>query len=277
MKRIIEACGFHCIKVENLGVEFGDQVVLENVNIHIHCNNLLAIIGKNGAGKSTLVRALMGNVPHSGKIEFRDTKDGHMEKLRIGYVPQNLFIDKNTPLSVYDLVASYFHLSPIFLPKKKRIYNEIKEALAVFDAEDLIDRQACNLSGGQMQRVLLSMAIMNEPHLLLLDEPVSGVDQKGMELFYNTITRLKEEFDIAVILISHDLDYVKKYADNVILLDRTVLASGTPKEVYATEEFRNIFGVEGNGNMPERSFLKEERVEAKNVGHYDASYKGGAK
>lgn len=246
MKKIIKACGFHCIKVNHLGVSFGEQVVLENVNLHVHCNSLMAIIGQNGAGKSTLVRALLGDVPYTGNVEFRDIKDGHMQKLKIGYVPQKLNVDRNTPLSVYDLIASYQFRFPVFLAKKRDLYGKIKEALSVFEAEDLIDRQVCNLSGGQLQRVLLSMSFMDEPHLLLLDEPVSGVDQNGMDLFYETISRIKDEYDLAIILISHDLDYVRKYADQVVLLDKSVRASGSPAEVYSTQAFRETFGAGGD-------------------------------
>lgn len=242
MRKIIEPCGFHCIKMNNLGVKFGEQVVLEDINLHIHCGSLNAIIGKNGAGKSTLIRAMLNDIPHSGEIEFKDTKDGHMQKLKIGYVPQSINIEKNTPISVYDLIASYQSNVPVFFRKSKKIYNQIKETLATFEAEDLIDKQVCNLSGGQLQRVLLSMAIMDEPNLLLLDEPVSGIDQNGMELFFKTMDYLKKHYDLAIILISHDLDYVAKYADKVILLDTTIVKQGTVKEVYESPEFNQIFG-----------------------------------
>ncbi len=275
MKKIIKACGFHCIKINHLGVRFGEQIVLSDVNLHVHCNSLLAIVGKNGAGKSTLMRALLGDVKHTGTIEFRDTKDGHMEKLRIGYVPQNLNVEKNSPISVYDLIASYQFRFPVFLAKRRKIYEQIQAALSVFEAGNLIDRKLCNLSGGQLQRVLLSMAIMNKPHLLLLDEPVSGVDINGMELFYKTITRLKEEYDLAVILISHDLEYVRKYADQVVLIDQSVLASGTPKEVFATRAFHEIFGI-NEVAMPqsEEHSKAEEKTKAVRIEHYDASYRG---
>lgn len=200
MRKIIQACGFHCIKINNLGVNFADQVVLENVNMHIHCGSLNAIIGKNGAGKSTLVRAILDDIPHTGSIEFKDTKDGHMQRLKIGYVPQAINIEKNTPVSVYDLIASYHFKYPAFLPKSKKIENKIRETLRIFEAEELIDKQVCNLSGGQLQRVLLSMAILDEPNLLLLDEPVSGIDQNGMELFFETMDYLKKNYDLAIIL-----------------------------------------------------------------------------
>ena len=100
----------------------------------------------------------------------------------------------------------------------------------------------CNLSGGELQRVLLSMAVMDEPNLLLLDEPVSGIDQNGMDLFYHTISELKRHYDLAIILISHDLDYVAQYADQVILIDGTVKKQGTVRQVYESAEFQEIFG-----------------------------------
>lgn len=255
MKKIIQACGFHCIKIKNLGVKFGEQVVLEDVNLHIHCGSLNAVIGKNGAGKSTLIRAILNDISHTGDIEFKDTKDGHIQKLKIGYVPQTINIEKNTPVSVYDLIASYQYNYPVFLPQSKKIKRKIMDVLKVFEAEDLIDKQVCNLSGGQLQRVLLSMAIMDKPNLLLLDEPVSGIDKNGMELFYKTMDYLKTHYDLAIILISHDLDYVAKYADKVILLDKTVLKQGTAKEVYSSKEYEQVFAVQD-----ERWIREEDEV-----------------
>lgn len=255
MKKIIQACGFHCIKIKNLGVKFGEQVVLEDVNLHIHCGSLNAVIGKNGAGKSTLIRAILNDISHTGAIEFKDTKDGHIQKLKIGYVPQTINIEKNTPVSVYDLIASYQYKYPVFLPQSKKIKRKIMDVLKVFEAEDLIDKQVCNLSGGQLQRVLLSMAIMDKPNLLLLDEPVSGIDKNGMELFYKTMDYLKTHYDLAIILISHDLDYVAKYADKVILLDKTVLKQGTAKEVYSSKEYEQVFAVQD-----ERWIREEDEV-----------------
>lgn len=255
MRKIIQACGFHCIKINNLGVSFADQVVLENVNMHIHCGSLNAIIGKNGAGKSTLVRAILDDIPHTGSIEFKDTKDGHMQRLKIGYVPQAINIEKNTPVSVYDLIASYHFKYPAFLPKSKKIENKIRETLRIFEAEELIDKQVCNLSGGQLQRVLLSMAILDEPNLLLLDEPVSGIDQNGMELFFETMDYLKKNYDLAIILISHDLDYVARYADQVYLLDKTVVKHGKVKDVYRSPEFEAVFS-----KGEEKWFREEEKA-----------------
>lgn len=242
MKKIIEPCGLHCIKMQDIGVTFGEQTVLEHVDLHIHCGSLTAVIGQNGAGKSTLIRAILDDVPHTGKIEFKNSENGRIEKLKIGYVPQTVNIDKFTPISVYDMIAAYQGRTPVFLRKSRKLYQKIKEALAIFEAEDLIDKQVCNLSGGQLQRVLLSMAVMDEPHLLLLDEPVSGIDQNGMDLFYETMDDLRKNFDLAIILISHDLDYVARYADKVVLIDKTVVRQGSVREVYESQEFADTFG-----------------------------------
>lgn len=243
IRKIIQPCGLHCIKMNEIGVAIGEQTILENINLHIHCGTLAAIIGKNGAGKSTLIKAILGDIPHSGSIEFKDREDGKIQKLRIGYVPQSLDIEKKTPISVYDMIACYQSRYPVFLKKSKKLYGRIREHLEIFQAADLIDKQVCNLSGGELQRVLLSMAIMDEPNLLLLDEPVSGIDQNGMDLFYHTISELKKHYDLAVILISHDLDYVAQYADKVILLDGgTVLKQGDVRQVYESPEFYQVFG-----------------------------------
>ena len=247
MRKIISPCGFHCIKVNHLGVRFSEQEILKDVNLHMHCGSLNAIIGKNGAGKSTLIRAMLGDIPHTGDIEFRDTKDGRMQNLKIGYVPQSVNIEKNTPVSVYDLLASYESRYPVFLPKSRKLYEKIKEHLRIFEAEELIDKQVCNLSGG--------LAVMDEPNLLLLDEPVSGIDQNGMELFFKTMDYLKKHYDLAIILISHDLDYVARYADHVVLLDKTVLRQGTVKEVYESPEFERIFSA-----GKEETWIKEDET-----------------
>lgn len=242
MRKLLNPCGFHCIKMNDIGVTVGEQVILHDVNLHIHCGELAAIIGKNGAGKSTLIRAILDDIPHKGIIEYKDRQNGNFENLKIGYVPQSLNLERKTPVSVYDMLATFQTKAPVFLMKRKKTREKIIETLRIFKAEDLIDKQVCNLSGGELQRVLLSMAVMDEPNLLLLDEPVSGIDQNGMDLFYETVDALKNHYDLAVILISHDLDYVARYADQVILLDKTVVKQGKVRQVYESEEFLSVFG-----------------------------------
>jgi zinc transport system ATP-binding protein len=236
------ACGLHCIKINNISVRADDQSIIENVNLHIHCGKVTAIIGRNGAGKTTLIRAILGEIKHSGNIEFMDLKDKTMKDLKIGYVPQYVNVEKNTPMSVYDLFAGYVSNAPVFFKKNKRVYDMIKEQLAIFEAQDLIDKRACDLSGGELQRVLLAIAITPVPNLLLLDEPVSGIDRNGMELFYKNIQTLKKNYDLAMIVVSHDFKFVREYADHVILLDKTILKEGTFDEIRQSEDFMKVFG-----------------------------------
>ncbi len=241
-KKKSNGCGFHCIKIKDFAVTVGNDKILEHINLHIHCGQLTTVIGKNGAGKSTLIKAILNEIPHEGTIEFRDMKNNMFQHLKIGYVPQHLNIEKNTPTSVYDLFASYITDIPVFFHKSKKVYEKIERQLEKFEAKDLIDKTVCDLSGGELQRVLLSLATMPVPNLLILDEPVSGIDKNGMELFYKQIDDLKRSCDLSVILVSHDLEYVEKYSDHVVLLDKTIVKEGKPKTVFQSEEFREIFG-----------------------------------
>lgn len=270
MRRKIKPCGFHCIKMKDIGVSFGGQVVLEHVNLHIHCGSLTALIGRNGAGKSTLIKAILGEIPHSGTITFSDTENGRIRKMKIGYVPQSLNLEANTPMDVYDLITSFRYDVPVFW-KSKKCYQEIKEALAEFEADYLIDQPVGSLSGGELQRVLLSMAVMDNPNLLLLDEPVSGIDKNGMDLFYEKMDYLRRNYDMSIILISHDLDYVAKYADKVVLLDKAILAEGNPKEVFESDAFGHVFG---NATYEYGNNVGHVRAPMTKEAPYEAGYKG---
>lgn len=241
-KTAVARCGFHCIKIKDFRVSMGGVEILYNINLHIHCGELTAVIGKNGAGKTTLIRALLNEINHEGRIEFKDMRNNTYSDIKIGYVPQHLNIAKNTPASVYDLFASFISPAPVFLMKSKKAEEKICKQLSKFDAQDLIDKTVCDLSGGQLQRVLLSLATMPTPNLLILDEPVSGIDHNGMELFYKNIDHLIRHEDMAVILVSHDLEYVRKYADRVVLLDKTILKQGKPRDVFESQVFSQTFG-----------------------------------
>lgn len=237
-----KACGLHCTKINNIGVKIENDVILKDVSIHIHCGELTVIIGRNGAGKSTLLKAILGEIPHTGDISFVDKKDNITRKIKIGYVPQSINVERHMPTTVYDLFASCITHIPVFLRKDKKIYNEIKEHLKIFGAEELIDKSIGDLSGGELQRVLISIATKPTPNLLILDEPVSGIDRNGIQDFYQIINKLKTEYDMSIIMVSHDLDLAKKYADKVILLDKEVIKEGKTEDVFESLEFRNRFG-----------------------------------
>lgn len=236
------ACGLHCTKINNISVNIGGQEILKNVSIHVHCGQLTVIIGRNGAGKSTLLKAILGEVEHTGNIVFTDMKDNKTKKIKIGFVPQKINVERHMPTTVYDLFASCISDIPVFLRKDKKLYKEIKEQLGLFGAEELIDKSIGELSGGELQRVLLAMATKPIPNLLILDEPVSGIDENGTREFYKILQDLKSKYDMSIILVSHDFELTKQYADKVILLDKEVIKEGTSEQVFNSLEFKCRFG-----------------------------------
>lgn len=240
------ACGLHCLKINHIGVRAGEARLLEDVNLHAHCGELTAIIGRNGAGKSTLLKAILGEIPHTGDIEFSG-HDGQPASVRprIGYVPQSLNLDMGSPTTVYDMAVIFTSNRPAFLPRSRRQYERIRQHFARFSAAELLEKPVGRLSGGELQRVLLAIATFKKPDLLILDEPVSGVDNAGLQQFYRLIEQLKETDDMVMLLVSHDLSYVRQHADRVVLLDRTVQESGTPEQVFATAAFHAAFRTKG--------------------------------
>ena len=238
----MESCGLHCTKIENLSVKIGKEDIIKDVTFDIHCGELLMLIGRNGAGKSTLLKSILGEVEHEGTVTFIDMKENKKKRIKIGYVPQNLNIERDMPTTVYDMFASYISNKPVWLFKDKNLYKKIKENLKLFGAEKLIDKRVGNLSGGELQRVLLSIATTPVPNLLILDEPVSGIDRNGIKDFYEILARLKKDYDMSIILVSHDLDLVQKFADRVILLDKTIVKEGKAEEVFKSKEFIERFG-----------------------------------
>lgn len=236
-------CDLCCTKIENFNVTFGSAEILKDVNIHIHCGELTAIIGPNGAGKSTLLKALLGEVKHTGDLKFEDWKGKGKAYPSIGYVPQQLKFDSSSPVSVMDLFAACKTYVPVWFTHGKRIRGEVLESLKRVQADHLVDKRLGNLSGGELQRVLLALALDPVPEILLLDEPVSGVDKKGLELFYSTVSEIRRNYDLSIILVSHDLPLVAKYADRVVFLNKTVVSSGTPREVFTNPTVMETFGI----------------------------------
>lgn len=236
-------CGLCCTKIKNFGVTIGKTQILHDVNMHIHCGELTAIIGPNGAGKSTLLKAVLGEIPHTGELSYTDHKNCRTGSPLIGYVPQYLNFDLSTPTSVFDFFMSAKVRKPSCFFHPKALRKEILESLKSVHADQLIDRRLGALSGGELQRVLLALALDPIPDILLLDEPVSGIDQAGLSMFYDTLSEVRKNYDLSIILVSHDLDLVFKFADRVVLLNRTVICSGKPLEVFRSPETREIFGL----------------------------------
>lgn len=237
-----EPCGLCCTKVEHFGVTRGNTVILDDINLHIHCGELTAIIGPNGAGKSTLLKAILGEIPHNGDLKYLDAAGLHTGHPIIGYVPQRLEFDLGSPISVLDLFAASQTGVPVWITHSRQLKKRTRSNLARVQAEHLLDRRLGALSGGELQRILLALALDPIPDLLLLDEPVTGVDQRGMELFYHMVSDLRHQFDLSIILISHDLNLVAQYADRVVLLNQTVQCTGTPEMVFANPCTIQTFG-----------------------------------
>ena len=235
-------CGACCTQLVDFGVTLGRTPILERVYMHLHCGELTALIGPNGAGKTTLLRAMLGELPHTGELKFLPFGDRPKPRLRIGYVPQKLEIDALSPTTVLDLFAVTLTQRPLWLGYRRELVEDARKALTMVEAADLLKAKLGQLSGGELQRVLLALALIPLPHLLLLDEPVSGVDQAGIRLFYEILSRLREEYDLSILLISHDLRAVAKVADRIVFLNHTVLCDGSPRLVFADPLVKECFG-----------------------------------
>ena len=238
-------CRLCRIEVDKLTVSFGAQTPLKDVSLHIHCGELTALIGTNGAGKTTLLRALLGQIEYTGTIRHLTSDGRPAADLRTGYVPQQLEFDRSSPVTVMDFMAGSLSRRPVFLGVSKRTRERVLAALERTHCAQLADRTLGALSGGELQRVLLALALTPQPDLLILDEPVSGVDQNGMETFYQTVDELKRRNHMAILLVSHDLSVVERYADRVVLMQGTVIKQGSPEVVFDSPEFEQVFYAKG--------------------------------
>ena len=242
MRGIHNSCGLCSIEMKNISVISGEDTLLDNVNLTFHCGELTALIGKNGAGKTTLLKTLLGERHYKGSISFTDHHGTVLPVPKIGYVPQHLDFDKSMPVSVADFIAAAKGGNAVWFGKNKKMKESICKMLEDMECGYLADRRLGALSGGELQRVLLALATDPVPDLLVLDEPVSGVDMAGLDLFYKRIMELRDEQHMAVLLVSHDLGLIRKYADKVVLLDKTVVAEGEANDVFWTEAFKEAFG-----------------------------------
>lgn len=241
--------GSCCLKVEGLSVDFGVERVLDDVSLHMHCGEIVALIGPNGAGKSTFLKAVLGQIPYNGQIIFH-TADGSKMTPLIGYVPQNPGFDRGEPVSVQDMFVSFISRHPVFLPVGKRLRERILVALSRVHAEKLIDRQIGNLSGGELQRVLLALALEPIPNILILDEPTSGIDIDGVRLLTELLDEIRAKYDLSILLSTHDFAMLGRFATKVVLLKHKVLVTGTPKSVFNSKEFEEVFSPQnGRGGV----------------------------
>ncbi|MCK5504678.1 MAG: metal ABC transporter ATP-binding protein [Thermodesulfovibrionia bacterium] len=233
------------LSVENLCVKAGNSHLIENVSFRIEEGKIVAIIGPNGAGKTTLIKAVLGLIPYEtgSVLLFGHPFKHNNSHIRVGYVPQRLEFDRTFPLTVSELLR--FTTPPFYsfpFHRKRREKEYIGKQLEIVGAHDLKNRNIGSLSGGELQRVMVAKAIVNDPQILFLDEPASGVDIEGQERFYDLIRRLNKEKGLTVILISHDLNIVYRFADNVLCLNRRLVCSGRPAEALTDEVIKSVYG-----------------------------------
>lgn len=239
-----EPCGACSTDVRGLCVRLGHKEILRDVDLHLHCGELVAVVGLNGAGKSTLLRAILGEIPHTGRVSFMDRDHRRPVRPRIGYVPQRVEFDLAAPIGVADLFSTAVSRRPACFGMSRGMRQMVRESLGAVDVPDLMDRRLGELSGGELQRVLLALSLTPPPNLLLLDEPLSGIDLAGREIFYRLVSDLRRRFDMAVVLVSHDLAAMVDFADRMIFMDGRVVCDDEPPKVWSDPRVRSAFGLD---------------------------------
>ena len=239
------SCGHSCcLRVENVSVRIGTDDILKDMNLHVHCGEMVALIGPNGAGKSTFLKAILGQREYSGTIAFSEPGQ-RSKKPRIGYVPQSPNFDPSDPVSVADLFACCMSKRPAFLGLGASMRETVLECLERVHGEDLIGKRVGTLSGGELQRVLLALALEPIPNILILDEPLSGVDIEGMENLMDMLDEIRQVYDLSILMTTHDFSMLPRYADQVVLIDHGIKIQGSPKEVLESGAFRTAFHLKG--------------------------------
>jgi zinc transport system ATP-binding protein len=229
------------LRVKNLNVKLDGEEILIDLCFNVEEGEVLAILGPNGAGKTTLLKALLGILPFEGLVEWR-------KGIKIGYVPQRLPFIKDVPLSVKE----FFHL-------ENASENETKEILeSIGLKEEILRKKIGDLSSGQFQRILIGWALASDPPVLLFDEPLAGIDLGGQESIYNLLERLKEEKNLTILFVIHELSIVYRLANKVLCLNKKMLCSGVPKEKLTSEAISKLYA--GEVKFYQHKHKGEERL-----------------
>jgi zinc transport system ATP-binding protein len=235
------------VTLEDVRVSLGGNDILSGVSAGLARGKITALIGLNGSGKTTLLRAILKEVPYTGRIRFHCGHD-HSRPVpeHVGYVPQKLSINANLPLTVADLMALALQRWPLFLGIRRQTRRTMEELLQrVWVAPALLTRPVAKISGGELQRVLLALALYPNPELLLLDEPAAGIDFRTGEKFYELLGRLNRETGVTVVLVSHELNVVSETAHQVLCLkDGRIQCQGPPQEILTGEMMTTTFGAD---------------------------------
>ena len=218
------------VDIEKLSVDYSGINALEEISFGIDGGDFLGIIGPNGAGKSTLFRCMLGlHTQYDGTIKFFDQniKDSKKYLSHIGYVPQKPVVDKNFPATIREIVS---------MSQNSNDSKKVDEALQKVWMHELADRRVGDLSIGQQQRVFIAKALVNSPKILILDEPVIGLDVYNQDLFFQILSELNSKEKISIIWSSHDLDAVERLANKVACLNKTLFFHGISQEFFSDDE-----------------------------------------
>lgn len=216
------------LKVAGLGIAFGGRSIIRHLSFELQSGASLAIIGPNGSGKTTLLRALMNFLPYEGEIRWS-------HEARLGYVPQRIAADRQLPLRVRDLLEAKARLLKLPVTEVERVSQEVDLA------PELLNSRIGILSGGQFQKALIAFALLGRPNVLLFDEPTASFDEVTEERIYVRLHSLQAEKGITVILVSHDLSVVYRYASTVLCLNKGKLCMGPPKEILTPEALEELY------------------------------------
>lgn len=227
------------VRFDAVTVERGGISILDQVSASVPKGSCTAIIGPNGAGKTTLLLALLGEISYQGRIHMGNNG----APPRIGYVPQRLSFDRGMPLTVSEFLAMGFQKKPLWFGIAKALHQRSRETLELVKAGHLTSRKIGALSGGELQRVLLALALRQEPELLVLDEPSAGVDFRGELIFCELLDNLRRSQGFTQLMVSHDLATVTHHATHVICLNRKVAAEGPPRLTLTGDNLTAIFGM----------------------------------
>lgn len=229
------------IHAQNLTVTFDDHQVLDDLTFEIKKGETVAIVGPNGSGKTTLIKTLLGLIPFSGQIGFFTTEvlpykkyTSRLKKYftKVGYVPQKIDFDRTVPITVMELLSVY---------QNKKNNKKIMALLEEVGAHHLHHALVGQLSGGEFQRMMMAIALINNPELLILDEATAGVDIEGENVIYDIVEDLRQKHNLTVIFVSHDIGLVFKYASQVMCLNHCLLCHGVPREALTKEIIDKLY------------------------------------
>lgn len=228
------------LTVKNATLAFDSNIISQNINFEVNDCDYLCIVGENGAGKTTLMKTIMGLYKlRSGEIIF----DSSFKKTEIGYLPQQKSIQKDFPATVMEVTLSGFVNKLGFLPfysnfQKKTALDNLKK----LNIANLKNKSYVDLSGGQKQRVLLARALCSTKKLLILDEPITGLDSKTTSDLYELVDYINKKENITIIMISHDIEHATKYASHILHLSKEPLFFGTKKDYINTSFYKSLLG-----------------------------------